>query len=158
MTSIYSLTCIGISSKLISSLSRSNCALFNPQGENNASHPNKTKWLASTRDLKGTLNNFLEVLVSSWSFQSCVYTYAMVLVQCRRALLSSALGKKYWQVIMTRKSNSNAIHPFKKRTTLWRKKKKSIRIWTDRTRVKVSWILVWWPQATPWNGKISRIC
>ena len=48
----------------------------------------------------------------------------MVVVQGRSALLSSALGKKYWQLIMTRKSNSNAIYPFKKRTTLWRKKKR----------------------------------
>ena len=47
----------------------------------------------------------------------------MVVVQGRGALLSPALGKKYWQLIMTRKSNSNAIYPFKKRTTLWRKKK-----------------------------------
>ena len=85
MTSIYSLTCLGISSKLIGSLPRSNRTLFNPQGKNNTSDPNKTKWLASTRDLKGTL-------------KLCVYTYctyAMVVVQCRHALLSSAIGKKY---------------------------------------------------------------
>ena len=123
MTSIYSLICLGFSSKLIGSLPRSNWALFNPQGENNASDPNKTKWLALTRDLKGTLNSFLQVLVSSWLFQSCVYTYGMVVVQGRGALVSSALGKKYWQMITTRKPNSNATYPFKKRTTLWRKKK-----------------------------------
>ena len=37
-----------------------------------------------------------------------VYTHTVVLVLCRRALLSSASGKKYWQLIMTGNSNSNA--------------------------------------------------
>ena len=65
MMSIYSLTCPGILSNLIGSLSRGNRALFNPQGENNACDPNKTKWLAPTRDLKRNLNTFLRVLVTS---------------------------------------------------------------------------------------------
>ena len=36
---------------------------------------------------------------------TCVYTHTIVLVLCRRALLSSASGKKYWQLII---QNSNA--------------------------------------------------
>ena len=64
MTCIYSLPCLGISSKLIGPLPWINCALFNPQGENNASDPNETKWLASTRDLKGTLKVGFIIIIS----------------------------------------------------------------------------------------------
>ena len=33
-------------------------ALFNPQRVNNACDPDKRKWLASSRDLKATLDSF----------------------------------------------------------------------------------------------------
>ena len=82
--------------------------------------------LALSRDLIATLNSFLRVLVTSWSLQSCVYSYKIVLVLCRRVLVSSTLGKKYWQLIMTRKSNSNAKSLQDERTTLWRKREKSL--------------------------------
>lgn len=90
---------------------------FHRAGVNNVCDPDKRKWLASSRKLKASLNSFLRVLVTSWSLQSCVDSHTIVLALCRRALLSSALGKKYWQPVMTPKSN-----PFKKRTSLWRKK------------------------------------
>ena len=65
MISIHSLTCLGISSNLIGSFSRSNLALFNPQGVNNAYDPDKRKWLALSRDLKATLNSFFRALVTT---------------------------------------------------------------------------------------------
>ena len=114
--SYQSLTCLGISS-LIGSLSWSNWAILNLQGMNGACDSSKRKWLASTRDLNGTLNSFLRELVTLWSLQSCVDNHTVVMALCRRALLSSALGKKYWQLIMTPKWN-----PFKRSTNLWRKK------------------------------------
>ena len=93
---------------------------------NNMCVPDKRKWLASSRELRATLNSFLRALVPYWSLQSCVYTHKTVLVLCRRVLVSSTLGKKYCQLIMTQKSNSNA-KSLQHERTIGRKKIKSLK-------------------------------